>query len=177
MIDRLLGSIRTSLLLGRSSLRAVGRNRELLLFPLLLALVSLFGFAAVLAMIFAPVVGSQHGNLISWLVRHGSPSLLAVAVLGQAMLFPYLAYVVACFFNVAQAHACLRALRGEPVSVPRAFRYALSRLHTTLAYAGLAAAVAMLLAWPRALGRAGARVFPWLLSFGWWSLLSRVVRN
>lgn len=167
MIDGVLARLRTSWELARACLRTVAHHRRLLLFPVLLLLTAVLAFGAFVGWPLLGSSGDPDDSFGLWLVRDAPPWLAGALILAQGLLLPYLGYVVATFFNVAQVHASLRALRGDTVSVTGAFRYALSRLGSTLAWSGLAILVGTLLAWPRAVSRSASRVLPAIASVSW----------
>lgn len=121
-----------SLELVRASGRVLAADKELLVFPLVSGVVSIF----VTATFFAPAL------LFGWLdtMAGGGPAAYAFGFL------LYLAqYTVVFFFNTAVVGAALIRLEGGDPTVSDGFRIALDRLGVIVEYAALAATVGMVL--------------------------------
>jgi len=148
----------TSWELVKASAAVLRADKELLLFPVISAVLSMlvvvtFVVPAVLAGVFAS--GVAHGE--------GLP----VAGYAGVMLFYVVQYFVIFFCNTALVGAALIRLRGGDPTVADGFRIAASRIQPILGYALIAATVGMVL---RAISeRSGliGRLVVGLIGFAW----------
>jgi len=125
--------VRSSLQLIAVIAGTVRRHKELLLFPVL----SLLTTASLLLGIFVL------GNVLIVQADDISPIGLVVAF---SLLFFYLQFVSATFFNVALTFAAFRALRDERTSPLTALAHALARVRAIVAYTGVVIAAGVLVA-------------------------------
>src|SRR5947209_3526418 len=137
-----MNKFQRSWLLMKSSLSIIGRNKELLVFPIVI-----FSCTVVIVLFFlAPPVlrptgysytSAQHWQAIGHSLFAHSPDA-AGANSGQVVFTPgamvYLAFLylitmfVATFLNVAFYHEILAALSSQPVSIGRGLKFAGTRL-------------------------------------------------
>jgi hypothetical protein len=137
-----MGRFSRSWLLFKSSLSVIAQNQQLLLFPIVIAVLStvitLFFFAPALLWptghsytslehwrtiadtFFTPTTNTSGGNSV-----HFTASPAATAYL---VLVYFVSMFLATFFNVAFYNEILAALSGKPVSLGRGFSFACSRL-------------------------------------------------
>lgn len=133
----------------RKSLRLIRQNRKLLLFPALsfLALIGLFVLVFG-GIVFSAITGGAEltSIFIQKTVIDGKtdyalsiPGLVVFAVL-------YLVFMtLANYCNVAFCSEIIRGLRGEEVSIGRAFRFANSRIKAIFLWSVLAATIGLIL--------------------------------
>jgi hypothetical protein len=166
MIEWLRSRLTTTWHLARACMRVVRLHPRLLVFPLLSGLTSLL--VLVSAVLWPPLAP----DVMLWVFARSERAafLLPLVAFGLTFLGLYLLYVVACFFNVALAHAVLRALREDEPRVGSALRYAASRLRSIFAYAALAAAVGLFLGCLQERMRWVSRFLPIALGTGWSTL-------
>jgi hypothetical protein len=149
-----MGRFTRSWLMFKTSLSIVANNRELLLFPIVTAILMIVIFLFFLAPVALLPTGysitqvehwQQVGN---WIVEssgdserpHFSTPALAYLV------FLYLGSMfLATFFNVAFYNEILAALSGEAVSLGRGFRFAMTRLKAILMWSLLAGVVGLVI--------------------------------
>jgi len=130
-----------SWLLLKSSMSIIGRNRQLLVFPL----VTFICTVAIVAFFLAPPVlrptGYSYASPGHWKAIYHSlfkvtgtvqnarvtfvPGTLGLVYLG---FLYFIAMFIGTFFNVAFYHEILAALTGQPVSLGRGLKFAFSKL-------------------------------------------------
>ena len=153
-----MSKFRRSWLLFKSSLSIIARNKQLLVFPILI-----FTLTCVIALFFfAPIVlqptGHSYLQAEHWQAignslfthsesgRHQNSEIgftpLALAYL--AFLY-FVAMFFATFFNVAFFNEILAALSGEPVSIGRGLKFANTRLKAILLWALFAGLVGLII--------------------------------
>ena len=148
----------TSWELVKASAAVLRADKELLLFPVISAVLSMlvvvtFAVPAILAGVFASGVADGAG--------------VPAAGYAAVLLFYVVQYFVIFFCNTALVGAALIRLRGGDPTVADGFRIAASRLHPILGYALIAATVGMVL---RAISeRSGllGRLVVGLVGFAW----------
>jgi hypothetical protein len=152
-----MGRFTRSWLLFKTSLSVVSNNRELLLFPIVTALLMIVIFLFFLAPVALMPTGYsltqvEHwqtiGNRIGVEVAAGdSEKNFTFSTPAMAYLvFLYLASMfLATFFNVAFYNEILAALSGQPVSVGRGLRFAMTRLKAILMWSLLAGIVGLVI--------------------------------
>ena len=154
--------------LFKSSLAVMGRNRQLVLFPIVIAVLTSFiallflaGFTlqptghpyasaehwrAVGASVFGPDA-SDAGGAAHY--SRGGAVQMAARANPLALAYFAVAYFVsmfcATFFNVAFYQQILRALNGQPVSIPDGLRFACTRWKAILMWTLFAGAVGYLI--------------------------------
>jgi hypothetical protein len=132
----MMSKFQRSWALLKCSVRVIGMNKRLLLFPVLFGLLMI-----VMAAFFAlPILFAGTGHAYSdashwqaighrWLVwgADGKPTGLSAAGYVLAAAIYLVSTFLATFFNVAYYSQILNALRGAPVSISGGLRLALSR--------------------------------------------------
>src|SRR5438309_7712279 len=130
-----MNKLQRSWLLMKSSLSVIGRNKELLVFPMVI-----FACTVVIVLFFlAPPVlrptGYSYTSAEHWqAISHSLFKQSADAAGGRGVVFTpaaiaYLAFLyfvamfIATFFNVAFYHEILAALSGEAVSLERGLKF------------------------------------------------------
>ena len=126
----------TSWELVKASAAVLRADKELLLFPVISAVLSMlvvvtFAVPAILAGVFASGVADGAG--------------VPAAGYAAVLLFYVVQYFVIFFCNTALVGAALIRLRGGDPTVADGFRIAASRIHSILGYALIAATVGMVL--------------------------------
>ena len=137
-----MSKFQRSWVLLKCSVRVIGMNKKLLLFPILFML-----FAVVMAAFFAlPIILGSIGhpasdsaywqNVVDRWVTHNASGRIALtpAAYGLLAVVYLVATFFATFFNVAYYSQIINALRGEPVSVLGGLRLALSRWRAILVW-------------------------------------------
>jgi hypothetical protein len=154
-----MNKFRRSWLLFKSSLSIIARNKQLLVFPILI-----FTLTCVMVLFFfAPIVlqptGYSYGQAEHWqaighsLFTHSDGAgrnqnsgigFTPLAVAYLAFLY-FVAMFFATYFNVAFFNEILAALSGEPVSIGRGLRFANTRLKAILLWALFAGLVGLVI--------------------------------
>ncbi|HEX4263406.1 MAG TPA: DUF6159 family protein [Verrucomicrobiae bacterium] len=144
-----------SWLLFRSSLMVIVRNKELLIFPIVISISTL----VILLFFLAPAALWPTGHsYLSWdhwqSLGHtfftktggGSNQIAYSPVAVAYLVFLYLVSMFAAtFFNVAFYHEILEALSGRPVSLGRGLKFACSRWKAILMWALFAGMVGLII--------------------------------
>jgi len=122
--------------LVKASAAVLRADKELLLFPIISAVLSIL----VIATFAVPAI-------LAGLFTSGFPAVTGIPAVGYAavLLFYVLQYFVIIFCNTALVGAALIRLRGGDPTVADGFRIAASRLQAILGYALIAATVGMVL--------------------------------
>jgi hypothetical protein len=122
--------------LVKASAAVLRADKELLLFPIISAVLSIL----VIATFAVPAI-------LAGLFTSGFPAVTGIPAIGYAalLLFYVLQYFVIIFCNTALVGAALIRLRGGDPTVADGFRIAASRLQAILGYALIAATVGMVL--------------------------------
>lgn len=135
----------------RKSLTLIGREKKLLIFPLLSACAMLLLIALILTGIVGLVVlagGTTPEGVEAAFsdsgAEGGNPALNAVAFAIFALVYLF-CMTVANFCNVAFFSEIIRGLCGEQVSISRGFGYALYRLKAIFLWSLLASTVGIIL--------------------------------
>ncbi|PWU11507.1 MAG: hypothetical protein C5B50_23270 [Verrucomicrobia bacterium] len=150
-----MNKFQRSWLLLKSSLSVIGRNKELLIFPIVIfvctiAMVSFFVAPALLRPTGYSYLSAQHWQAISHsLFRESAgPSGRAGFTPGAVVYFAFIYFVamfIATFFNVAFYNEILAALTGQPVSVARGLRFAFTKLGSILMWTLFAGLVGLII--------------------------------
>jgi hypothetical protein len=154
-----MNKIQRSWVLLKSSLSVIGRNKQLLVFP-----ISIFICTSVIILFFlAPPVlrptghsyfSTEHWQTISHSLfrsttdapgsRHVQVAFTPAAMAYLAFLY-FVSMFIATFCNVAFYHEILAALRGQPVSIARGVKFASSRLGAILLWTLFAGIVGLII--------------------------------
>ena len=142
--------------LFRNSLMVILRNKELLIFPIVISAAT----AVIFLFFFAPAAlwptGFSYFSADHWhaladkyfrsggSARNPQFSLSPIAGVYLAFLY-FVSMFVATFFNVAFYNEILAALSGEPVSLSRGLRFACSRWKAILMWALFAGAIGLII--------------------------------
>jgi len=154
-----MNKFQRSWLLLKSSLSIIGRNKELLVFPIVIFLCTV---AIVIFFLAPPLLrptgysyaSAQHWQAIGHSLftqsadaagRHGGQTALTPAAIAYLAFLYFLSMFVATFFNVAFYHEILAALGGQPVSVGRGLKFAGSRLGSILMWSLFAGLVGLII--------------------------------
>jgi hypothetical protein len=145
--------------LFKSSLFVIARNKRLLIFPI----ITFFLTMALVLFFLAPVVlrptgysytQAQHWRAIGHALFIQSPDAAAgnssrIGLTPEAMVYLVFLYFVsmffATFFNVAFYHEILAALGGQPVSIARGMKYAVTRWKAVLMWTLFAGLVGLII--------------------------------
>jgi hypothetical protein len=128
-----------SWVLLKSSLSVIGRNKQLLVFPIVvsictIAIVGFFLLPPVLRPTGYAYTSGEHWKAIyhSLFTESGGRGHTQIVLTRGAMVYFALVYFVAMFIatfcNVAFYHEILAALTGQPVSVGRGLKFAMTKL-------------------------------------------------
>lgn len=128
-----------SWLLLKSSLSIIGRNKQLLVFPLVTfictaGIVLFFLGPPILRPTGNPYTSAEHWKTISHslFTETGDGGRAHFALTRGAMIYAgflyFIAMFIGTFFNVAFYHEILAALTGQPVSLGRGLKFAFSKL-------------------------------------------------
>ncbi len=118
------GALPRSWSLFRASLHVLRAHPKLVLFPLL-ALGSFFGGLMPFLLMF---------RLMRVIAPESAQAGLVIILLPVALLLPFVGYLMTSLMSGAFYHECVRALAGEPVSLWRGFRAALSRIRSIVVW-------------------------------------------
>ena len=140
--------------LMKSSLSVIARNKELLVFPIVVfcctvAIVAFFLAPPLLRPTGNPYTSAQHWQTIyhSLFKSTGNNSQVVFtrgAVVYMTLLY-FVAMFIATFCNVAFYHEIMAALSGQPVSIVRGLRFAGTRLPSILVWTLFAGLVGLLI--------------------------------
>ena len=128
-----------SWLLLKNSLSIIGRNKQLLVFPLVTfictaAIVLFFLGPPILRPTGNPYTSAEHWKTISHslFTETGDGGRAHFSLTRGAMVYAgflyFIAMFIGTFFNVAFYHEILAALTGQPVSLGRGLKFAFSKL-------------------------------------------------
>lgn len=160
-----MGKIKRSWGLVKSSWSVLRSDKELLLFPVLSAIVVAIAIA-VIAGGYMLITGDG-AQEIADRFSEGSNSSLTVADLVTLFLLYFVTVVIATFFNAALAGATLKRLRGGDPTFSDGLRMASGRLGSILGYSAIAATIGVLLALLRDRGDGIGRIGAALLGTAW----------
>ena len=154
-----MNKLQRSWLLMKSSLSVIGRNKQLLIFPMVI-----FACTVVIALFFlAPPVlrptgysyiSAAHWQAISHSLFRQSADAAAAngnhvaftpAALAYLTFLYFLSMFIATFCNVAFYHEILAALNQQPVSIARGLKFALTKLKPILMWTLFAGLVGLLI--------------------------------
>jgi hypothetical protein len=146
-------------MLLKNSLSVIGRNKELLVFPIVVFVCT----AAIILFFCAPLVlrptgysyaSAQHWEAISHSLFQSSPGAAGqsgdqvvfsrAAMVYMAFLY-FLAMFIATFFNVAFYHEILAALSGQPVAIGRGIKFAFTKLGSIVMWTVFAGLVGLII--------------------------------
>src|SRR5258708_9832710 len=154
-----MNKFQRSWLLFKSSLSVIGRNKELLVFPIVIFVCTI---AIVLFFLAPPLLrptGYSYASYQHWQAighslftqsadtaghRGGQAGLTPAAIAYLAFLY-FLSMFIATFFNVAFYHEIPPALDGQPVSIGRGLKFAVSRLGSILMWSLFAGVVGLII--------------------------------
>lgn len=153
------GKFQRSWLLLKSSLSIIFRNKQLLVFPVVIfsltVLIVLFFLApAVLRPTGYSYTQPEHWQAISHSLftrtesaagRHGSEFGFTPAAIVYLALLYFVSMFFATFFNVAFYHEILAALSGKPVDIGRGLRFAGTRWKAVLMWTVFAGLVGLII--------------------------------
>jgi Family of unknown function (DUF6159) len=145
-----------SWVLLKSSLSVIGRNKQLLVFPLVVfictvAIVGFFLAPPILRPTGYSYASAEHWKAIyhSLFAESGTGGRTRVVLTPAAMVYFGLMYFVAMFIatfcNVAFYHEILAALTGQPVSVGRGLKFASTKLGSIFMWALFAGLVGLVI--------------------------------
>src|SRR5437762_5343729 len=153
-----MSKFQRSWLLLKSSLSIIARNKQLLVFPIVI-----FSLTVVIVLFFlAPAVfrptgysymQSEHWQAISHSLftqsddvagRHSEFGFTPAAVAYLALLY-FVSMFFATFFNVAFYNEILAALSGQPVSIGRGLKFACTRWKAVLMWTLFAGLVGLII--------------------------------
>jgi hypothetical protein len=130
------GKIKSGLELSKQSWSALGRNRQLIVFPIIsgigMIIVTVLFFIPE-AFAFRPILEADDPSAAQWIV--------AFVVL---FLYYLVASFVITFSNTALVGATLKAIDGEPATVGDGFSVAMSRLGKIIIYSLISATVGVI---------------------------------
>src|SRR6266550_5736106 len=154
-----MNKLQRSWLLMKSSLSVIGRNKQLLIFPMVI-----FACTAVIVLFFlAPPVlrptGYSYTSAAHWqAISHslftqssdatgtnGNHVAFTPAALAYLTFLYFLSMFIATFCNVAFYHEILAALNQQPVSIARGLKFALTKLKPILTWTLFAGLVGLLI--------------------------------
>lgn len=151
-----MNKLERSWLLLKSSLSVIGRNKQLLVFPFVTlictaGIVLFFLGPPILRPTGTPYTSTEHWKTIyhSLFTQTGSGDNVHVTFSRAAMVYAGFLYFVAMFIgtfcNVAFYHEILGALTGQPVSVGRGLKFAVSKLGSIFMWTLFAGLVGLLI--------------------------------
>jgi len=137
--ENAMNKFQRSWLLLKSSLSVIGRNKQLLVFPIVIfictvAIVGFFLAPPILRPTGYSYTSAEHWKAIyhSLFTESGGGGRTRIVLTPGAMVYFGLVYFVAMFIatfcNVAFYHEILAALTGQPVSVGRGLKFAMTKL-------------------------------------------------
>lgn len=153
-----MGRFQRSWLLFKSSISVIARNKELLLFPIVI-----FALTGLIMLFFiAPAVllptGNSYASLEHWKTIGSTYFNVSQSAAGGNVRITYspvgLAYLIflyfvsmflATFFNVAFYNEILAALSGQPVSLARGLKFACTRYKAILMWTLFAGIVGLII--------------------------------
>ena len=141
-----MNKLQRSWRLLRSSLSVIGRNKELLVFPIVVFTCTLVIVLFFLAPPLLRPTGYSYGSAEHWQAishslfrpstvanaQQSSQATFTPAALAYLALLYLLAMFIATFCNVAFYHEILAALSGQTVSISRGLKFAATRLRAIL---------------------------------------------
>lgn len=157
------GKFKNSWLLFKSSLAVVRDNKKLLVFPVVIAVLTIFIALFFLAPIALQPTGYSYGQIEHWEtigrgifaeqpdgnVSHPSQGerkfVLTHRGVVYFVIFYFISVFLATFFNVAFYNEILRAFSGQPVSIRGGIRVACTKLRAILLWSLLAGLVGLII--------------------------------
>src|SRR5882672_9511524 len=137
-----MSKFQRSWLLMKSSLSVVGRNKLLLVFPIVIFMCTV---VIILFFLAPPVLrptgygyaSAEHWQAISHSLfrqstEQGGQVIFSPGAMAYLAFLYFLAMFIATFCNVAFYHEILAALRGEAVSIGRGIKFACGKLGSIL---------------------------------------------
>jgi uncharacterized protein DUF6159 len=154
-----MNKFQRSWLLTKASLSIIGRNKELLVFPIVifgctLAIVLFFLAPPVLRPTGYSYFSAEHWQAISHSLFRESASAgnaggtqvgFTPAAVAYLVFLYFVSMFVATFFNVAFYNEILAALGGQPVSIVRGLKFAATRLGSILMWTLFAGLVGLII--------------------------------
>src|ERR1041385_3478831 len=151
-----MNKFQRSWLLLKSSLSIIARNKQLLVFPIVIfvcttAIVAFFLLPPILRPTGYSYTSAEHWKAISnsLFTETGGGGRTHFTLTPAAMIYSGLVYFVAMFIatfcNVAFYHEILAALTGQPVSVGRGLKFASTKLGAILMWTLFAGLVGLLI--------------------------------
>jgi hypothetical protein len=154
-----MNAFQRSWLLLKSSLSVIGRNKQLLIFPVIIFLCTTF---IILFFLAPPVLrptgysyaSAEHWKAISHSLfretadqsaRGGSQVVFTPGAMAYLAFLYLLSMFIATFCNVAFFHEILAALSGQPVSIVRGLKFALSKMGAILMWTLFAGLVGLII--------------------------------
>jgi hypothetical protein len=149
-----MSKFQRSWLLLKSSLSVIGTNKQLLVFPVVIftctVTIMLFFLAPpLLRPTGHSYLSAQHWQAISHSLftdrgPNGQAGFTPAALVYLGFLY-FLAMFIATFCNVAFYHEILVALGGQPVSIPRGLKFAMTKIWSILMWTLFAGLVGLLI--------------------------------
>lgn len=175
-----MGRFQRSWLLFKSSISVITENKQLLLFPIVISVLS----AVIILFFMAPAalwptghsyMSFQHWQTVGSMFFHvtsnsgpsGATFTYSPAAIAYLVFLYFVSMFFATFFNVAFYNEILAALQGKPVSLGRGFSFACSRLPAIFMWTLFAGVVGLIIkAIEQKLEQAG-RIIARLIGVGW----------
>ena len=155
-----------SWLLFKSSISVIARNKELLVFPIVISVLSLIIILFFVAPVALWPTGHAYTSFEHWqtvgnmfftisdnvshagratYVSHSSGITYSPAAVAYLVLLYFVSMFLATFFNVAFYNEILAALTGKPVSLSRGLKFACSRYQAILMWTLFAGLVGLII--------------------------------
>src|SRR5215470_10654594 len=149
-----MNKFQRSWLLLKSSLSVIGTNKQLLVFPVVICIctvtiITFFLLPPLLRPTGHPYLSAEHWQAISHSLftnngAHGEAHFTPAAMVYMGFLY-FLTMFIATFCNVAFYHEILAALAGQPVSVGRGLKFAMTKLGSIFMWTLLAGVVGLII--------------------------------
>lgn len=144
--------------LFKSSLTVIRQNKILLIFPIAIAICTMFILAFFLVPVTFQPTGHSYASSEHWAAIEHSlfpappadqaedarPTMTGLGQLYMVFMY-FVAMVTATFLNLAFFHEILAALRGQSVSIRRGFQFAITRWKAVLMWALFAGLVGLII--------------------------------
>src|SRR5258706_5572801 len=136
-----MNAFQRSWMLLKSSLSVIGRNKQLLVFPVIIFLCTTFIILFFLAPPILRPTGHSYASAEHWKAignslfhesatpdaRNGTQFVLTRGAMAYLAFLYFLSMFIATFCNVAFFHEILAALNGQAVSIGRGLKFAVSK--------------------------------------------------
>ena len=152
------GRFQRSWLLFKSSVSIIARNKQLLVFPVVIfiltsAIILFFLAPPLLRPTGHPYASAEHWQAISHSLfthsgttgQEGSGIVFTPGAIAYLVFMYFVAMFVATFFNVAFYHEILAALSGQPVSIGRGLKFAGTKWRAILMWTLFAGLVGLII--------------------------------